>query len=573
MSQYHANYHVELLRSERTWHALANIKAELGAQAGFLKLKTNMVNHIMSEEPGSAYWKHVRYMTFQLWGIQEGYNHIAKHFNVHPLSLIDMLFLNSGGEMASMVQAFTPVAMNDRLLANSFLQISSYIKKLKDPEKRKKAVKHLGAALERRRSKESAMQKESHLAKEAALDGQARRLRSKKSLIHLAEVPASPPEHPSDMVLGPGAIVADAVHGKRSMFDDKTWEAKMAFDGHCSAIVRVADSNADLLIGHNTWGDYAQMLRIFKYYSFPLKGSDTMATTIAMSGYPGIISSMDDYYQLDSGLAVMDTTLEIMDLFIWDKVIDFSILGSAAIPNFMHIMVTNRMAKTPQHWVDLMKIQNRGTYNVQWMVVDFNNFQRGKQVPDNLFWVLETIPGLTHTEDVSHRLRSHGYWGAYNRPYFHDIREKTGFIAAQKNFGALYSWEDCPRAILMRTRAKGMNNLPALRDMIMMNKYPKAGVSPNTPGHEISARFDVSPKPMQPFPNGGIDAKITNKCLFPNRLHAISGPSHKFMKPFSWKNQQGRDAWPGVEHIGMPDVYNFDWVMVTPAGPAPTYDC
>merc|ERR1719428_2411724 len=87
LSQYHANYHVQLLRSEKTWHALDAIKKELLGHCGFLHVKANLVPHLMSEEPASSYWKHARYMTFQMWGLKEGYNYVAKHFNVHKLQM------------------------------------------------------------------------------------------------------------------------------------------------------------------------------------------------------------------------------------------------------------------------------------------------------------------------------------------------------------------------------------------------------------------------------------------------------------------------------------------------------
>ena len=93
---------------------------------------------------------------------------------------------------------------------------------------------------------------------------------------------------------------------------------------------------------------------------------------------------------------------------------------------------------------------NTGTYNSEWMIVDYNNFVPGKPVPDNTLWVLETIPGMTHAEDMSHRLRAQRYWASYNRPFFQDVREASGHDGAQKSHGALYSWADNPRATIFR---------------------------------------------------------------------------------------------------------------------------
>jgi len=547
LSQYHANYHVSLLRAEKTWHALDAIRTELKIAAGFLKLKSNLVPHLMPEESASKYWRYARYYTFQLWGMLEGFNYVAEHFNVHKLDMIDLLFLNSGGEMATLMMAFSPQSLADRITeqitSKSFLQMGMYFRKLKGTHSKVHAAKQMHAAIERHKIK-----------KGLKANTTTSRLRG---FAHFDDLP----KQVINDTLGPEALLQGP--GRESL-DDFHWEARMAFDGHCSAFVRVADGSADMYTAHNTWGDYTQMTRVWKYYDFPIKNGDMMARTIGMSSYPGAISSMDDFYQLSSGLVVVDTTLEILDPFIWDFVIDRQVSGVMTIPNFMHIMIANKMAKTPQHWTALYNTKNSGTYNVQWMVVDYNNFVVGKQVPDNLFWVLETMPGLTHAEDMSHRLRSHGYWGAYNRPFFTDIRKKTKFDKAQKKLGNLYSWQDNPRAIIFKGLA-GLNAIPDMRNMIYRNKYPLGGISPNTPGHDISARFDISP--MTAFPNGGYDAKLTSKCLmglFATQM--VSGPVHTDVPVFSWKNGDGTEKWPGYPHIGQPDTWNFGWIQMTPNG-------
>jgi hypothetical protein len=84
------------------------------------------------------------------------------------------------------------------------------------------------------------------------------------------------------------------------------------------------------------------MTRIFKYYKFSLGGSETIADQIAFSSYPGAVSSTDDFYIMDSGLAVMETSLVLLDQAAWRKVLDFP--NYPHIPNFVHLMISNRMA-------------------------------------------------------------------------------------------------------------------------------------------------------------------------------------------------------------------------------------
>lgn len=68
------------------------------------------------------------------------------------------------------------------------------------------------------------------------------------------------------------------------------------------------------------------MLRIIKRYNFAYKtGGDNGSATvpsesISMSSYPGMIYSMDDFYTLSSGLAVMETTIINYNRDLWKKV-------------------------------------------------------------------------------------------------------------------------------------------------------------------------------------------------------------------------------------------------------------
>merc|ERR1719146_291806 len=88
-------------------------------EIGFVKMKSNIVPHIMTEEPAESYWKHIRYLLFQMWGIADGYNFAATHFNVHTLGLEDLVLINSGGELPDLMQAYTPMAISGRIAAQS----------------------------------------------------------------------------------------------------------------------------------------------------------------------------------------------------------------------------------------------------------------------------------------------------------------------------------------------------------------------------------------------------------------------------------------------------------------------
>merc|ERR1719421_2164020 len=322
----------------------------------------------------------------------------------------------------------------------------------------------------------------------------------------------------------PGANSSDWL----SKLSDRDWESRVARDGHCSAFVRLASSNRDLLVGHNTWNDYSKMTRVFKYYHFHLPDSWQVAASMGFSSYPGCVSSTDDFYMLSSGLAVMDTSLEVLNPEVYKQVPQFP--NNPHIPNFMEIQILNRMARTAAHWVSLYSERNSGVGNAQWIIVDYNIFVPGKPLPDNSVYVLEQIPGEMHKGDVSEYIRSHGYWASYDRPFFPEIRERAGHTAAETKYGDLYSYSRNPRAQIFAGTGAVVEKFFDMRTVMMRNQWPNEGVLPNDPGH------------------------------------AISGPSHETQSPFMWKDASGKDLFPGWPHLGLPEKWDFDWLQMTPSG-------
>jgi len=519
MSQYYSNIFELVKMSESSMHSINLVKALFNNEIAYMQEKANLVTHIMTEQPETSYWKHSRYIFFQLWGMCDGYNFAAKHFNIHTLGFMDLLLINSGAEMPALMKAYTPQAVSDRIAATA--TTLSFLQKTRA----KAASGDLGLFAGERFGK--------------GFTGY-----NASSYPHAA---------------GAKLNATDA-----NPLSDANWEKRLAFDGHCSAFIRVTDGKADMLTGHTTWNDYSTMMRIYKYYDFALEGCDTFANKIGMSSYPGVISSPDSYYFMDSGLTVMDTSLELLDPFIYEKVVDFPAV--AHLPGFMHVMITNRMARTAAHWARLYDTINIGTYNSQWMILDYNMFKAGEQIRDNTLWVVETMPGLTHQADVSHFLRDFGYWPSMNRPYFNVIRDAAGHTAAQRGNGDLYSWNNCVRCKIFHTQAPAVNSLFEMRGLMNRNLFPLEGMGePVEPGHSISARNDLSPQ--QKIPNGGIDAKIANRCLFNSmQLQAESGPTHANQPPFKWTDGGGHELWPGYPHVGLPDVWAFGWQQITPTG-------
>ncbi len=92
------------------------------------------------------------------------------------------------------------------------------------------------------------------------------------------------------------------------------------------------------------------------------------------SSYPGCLSSTDDFYVTNHRLMVTETTIEVIDVSIYDNVKK----EEEYIPNFMRVNSATFFSKSGKEWVDDISYNNSGTYSSQWMVVDYNKFENVK---------------------------------------------------------------------------------------------------------------------------------------------------------------------------------------------------
>ncbi len=105
------------------------------------------------------------------------------------------------------------------------------------------------------------------------------------------------------------------------------------------------------------------------------------------------------------------------------------------------------MAGSGEEWIDIFKQYNSGTYNNQWIIVNYARFTPGEPLPDGVLHVVEQIPTRVEFEDVTHYLRlgfaahtahAHAYRTrlphtahAYRTPHTHAARAARRLIAGR----------------------------------------------------------------------------------------------------------------------------------------------
>jgi len=357
---------------------------------------------------------------------------------------------------------------------------------------------------------------------------------------------------------------ADRPEQVKASFGSRTLGA-----GHCSALIKVLADGSDLYTSQVTWSSFQSMLRIQKRYVFRYgrtEGGEKIPGYVAsFSSYPGIISSQDDFYVLSSGLVTQETTIGNNNNSLWAY-----IQPEGQVLEWVRAVVANNLATSGRQWAGNFSAHNSGTYNNQWMVVDYKRFKSGdKTLREDLLWVLEQIPGHIHAEDVTHVLQEQKYWPSYNSPYFPDIFNMSGGWPLVKQYGDWFTYERTPRARIFRRDQGGVKDVADMMKLMRYNDFQHDPISacnctpPYSGENGISARCDLNPKDgVYPFSalghrdHGGTDMKLTTTKLVPTgEFIAIAGPTYDQQPPFQWSKTDFEATTP---HHGHPDLFKFD---------------
>ncbi|XP_037339386.1 putative phospholipase B-like 2 [Pungitius pungitius] len=356
---------------------------------------------------------------------------------------------------------------------------------------------------------------------------------------------------------------------------NKSSQTKPLGSGSCSALIKLLPNNKELLVSHDTWNNYQSMLRIMKKYMFAFRVSPSEegflpGGTQAFSSYPGSLFSGDDFYILSSGLVTLETTIGNSNPALWKFV-----QPTGTVMEWLRNIVANRLATTGKEWADIFKKYNSGTYNNQWMIVDYNHFTPGRtDIKDGLFVVLEQIPGLVLYSDKTQELLEKGYWASYNVPYYKEIFNASGCNELVAKYGPWFSLDNNPRAQIFRRDQAAVTDVDSMVRLMRYNNFMEdplskcGGCDPAANGENaISARSDLNPaNGTYPFgalwqrSHGGTDMKLTSFEMFRDYgMLAVSGPTWDQVPPFQWSTSPYSD----LMHMGHPDSWAFKPVKVS----------
>lgn len=328
-------------------------------------------------------------------------------------------------------------------------------------------------------------------------------------------------------------------------------------DTHCSALVKLSKDFNDIWFGHNTWNYYILMIRIFKEYRFVSNKGNEKSKLSIFSSYPGALSSIDEFYFLDSKLLIMGTSNSVYNNDLYDLIKYDSILVWA------RQIVANRLASSAENWTEIFKRENSGTNNGQTMILDINKIDfKNKLIPNKTLMIIEQIPGYTETVDVTNYLIN-GYWPSYNVPFIDKIYKDSGYsiIHNEEGLPENVDYTQCPRGKIFKRDQSIINSNEDFKKFIRYNDYEKDEYSKNDSTKAIASRGDLLSNHKSC--HGAIDAKfISVKEILNGKYiaHIISGPTNDQQSTFSWLNTTCESNLEKLSHVGINDIWNFSWV-------------
>ena len=294
--------------------------------------------------------------------------------------------------------------------------------------------------------------------------------------------------------------------------------------GHCSALVRIIDG--DIVFGHASWFHYtAGGVRIYKHICLSFSNENFSNECLSYSSYPGMLSSLDDFYLMhDTKLAVLQTTNGIYNESLFDRVTPFG------LPAWLRVQAANAIATTGTDWARIFDAENAGTYNNQYLVLDLEKTPR--------LTVVEQIPGLVVSADVSDQLVRDGYFPSYNVPYFPEIYDRSGYatLDAQRGRPRGSEYSLAPRAKIFRRDAIHVHSVADMQKLLRSNHYAHHDPLAPDPWSAICSRGDLVDETTSQTATleGCYDAKVSSLSLRGSAF-IISGPTHEDQPPFDWR--------------------------------------
>jgi hypothetical protein len=278
----------------------------------------------------------------------------------------------------------------------------------------------------------------------------------------------------------------------------------------------------------------------------------------------GALPSSEDYWMTDRGLLILETTNNNFNTSLYDQITTHTLL------TWVRTLHAAWTTDSSPDWASEFLIQNSGTYNNQYVVVDAKVFEPGRLPDRDFIWITETLPGIAVKRDVTDIFNRQGYWASFNAPWFNETFYAADYpqkIKDSGDCGNFYSYYNSSRYLIFERDAPNVASFEEFKELLRRNDYENDTLSNGDPGQQVMARYDLRPsdcKCGKRASSGGLDTKATTvmTALAFLKFDAIGSPEYERHPPWSFAN-------PGFEHLnhdGLPELWNFSWTQFVAQG-------
>ena len=323
----------------------------------------------------------------------------------------------------------------------------------------------------------------------------------------------------------------------------------------CTGLIRLLPDFSDIYFAQDTWSDFRDLHGELKEYHFPIP--EFKAKRVLFSTRVGKLFSYDDFYIADSGLLVLETTMSIFNMSLYDLVVPENLL------TWLRAVRSMWLTDNGPDWTTEFIKHNSGTLNNQYLILDTKKFRRKKKPSSDLLWMIEQYPGDYERKDLTDFLVKNGYFPSINVPFSDRLYKKAGYpekVASGGVTGDFFSYYNSSRFKILQRESKRIKNFDQFKKLMTYNNWKRDPYSKSDPAQAIMSRYDLR-RPGEPYGAakafGGLDSKCCKVSEFNSKLlfHAIASPTKDNNPPWVF----GVPPYEDVLFDDLPQVWNFNW--------------
>lgn len=318
----------------------------------------------------------------------------------------------------------------------------------------------------------------------------------------------------------------------------------------CTALLVPSQDFQDVWFGHDSCGRFTRLNGILKEYH--LESSIFVSKHLVFTTRIGRIFSIDGFSVSDSGLFVLQTPLYNFNSN------HFSLETALS---WMRSYYSTLASSNGSSWENNFIFQDSQSRPSQYLIIDSNNFQPGKnQQDDSFLWLVESIPGLTKGGSITSYFNENNALMLFNVPFFQetsyisDIFEQTHFPNDTFNFN------EHPKHKVLQRNISHLKNYENFQQFLRSNTYQWDDLIYQDPGLGIFARLDLRNDTQTKYgskaPYGCLDTKTAKISEVRGALFfdAISGHNSNSLPLFNFSD------FDSIKYHGsLPNSFQFEW--------------